>query len=247
MTLLSCTILGLLVEAIFFTLLFCLCLGLYETADLEVEATPRQDGLGGGLGGSLGGRPSLNSRLPPLLGWPSAWTLVGSEYYLRHLRTSACGTRARTSPCSSGHFAFFEDSLKAQAEELPTFIFGGSPKPSRQVDLSKVQAEEFPTFIFGGGPNQEDTPQFQYTSFCQRTKRMLVKEIGDGNCGVRGLWRQFDKSIGEASTSINSEHIRSGRVLLASALRTNSSSIIKVIEQRYGIDGNEVSSEVSQT
>jgi len=137
------------------------------------------------------------------------------------LRTSACGTRARTSPCSSGHFAFFEDSPKAQAEELPTFIFGG-------------------------GPNQEDTPQFQYTSFCQRTKRMLVKEIGDGNCGVRGLWRQFDKSIGEASTSINSEHIRSGREKLASALRTNSSSIIKVIEQRYGIDGNEVSSEVSQ-
>ena len=172
---------------------------------------------------------------------------MGSEYYLRHLRTSACGTRARTSPCSSGHFAFFEDSLKAQAEELPTFIFGGSPKPSRQVDLSKVQAEEFPTFIFGGGPNQEDTPQFQYTSFCQRTKRMLVKEIGDGNCGVRGLWRQFDKSIGEASTSINSEHIRSGREKLASALRTNSSSIIEIIEQRYGIDGNEVSSEVSQT
>ena len=55
------------------------------------------------------------------------------------------------------------------------------------------------------------------------------------------------KPIGEASTSINSEHIRSGREKLASALRTNSSSIIEVIEQRYGIDGNEVSSEVSQT
>ena len=119
MTLLLCTILGLLVEAILFTLFLRLCLGLYETVDLEVEATPRQDGLGGGLGGGLGR--------------PSAWTLVGSEYYLRHLRTSACGTRARTSPCSSGHFAFFEDSPKAQVEELPTFIFGGSLKQSRQV------------------------------------------------------------------------------------------------------------------
>ena len=243
MTLLSCTILGLLVEAILFTLFFRLCLGLYETLDLEVEATPRQDGLGGGLGG----RPSPNPRLPPLLGWPSAWTLVGSEYYLRHLRTSACGTRARTSPCSSGHFAFFEDSPKAQAEELPTFIFGGSPKRSRQADLLKAQAEELPTFIFGGGPKQADTPPSQLTSFCKRTKRKLVREIGDGHCGVRSLWRQVDKSIGEASASINSEHIRNGRVLLASALRTNSSSIIKVIEQRYGIDGNEVSSEVSQT
>ena len=113
MTLL-CTILGLLVEAILFTLFLRLCLGLYETVDLEVEATPRQDGLGGGLGGGLGR--------------PIAWTLVGSEYYLRHLRTNACGTRARTSPCSSGHFAFFEDLPKAQVEELPTFIFGGSLK-----------------------------------------------------------------------------------------------------------------------
>ena len=53
MTLL-CTILGLLVEATLFTLFLRLCLGLYETVDLEVEATPRQDGLGGGLGGGLG-------------------------------------------------------------------------------------------------------------------------------------------------------------------------------------------------
>ena len=55
------------------------------TADSEIKATPRQDGLGGGLGG----KPPPNPRLPPLPGWPSAWTLVGSEYYLRHLRTSA--------------------------------------------------------------------------------------------------------------------------------------------------------------
>ena len=177
------------------------------TADSEVKATLRQDGLGGGLGG----KPPPNSRLPPLPGWPSAWTLVGSEYYLRHLRTSACGTRARTGPCSSGHFAFFEDSPKAQAEELPTFIFGGSPKRSRQADLSKAQAEELPTFIFGGGPKQADTSPSQYKSFCQRTKRKLVQEFGDGHCGIRSLWRQFDKAIGEENTSINPEHIRNGQ------------------------------------
>ena len=119
------------------------------TADLEVKATPRQDGLGGGLGG----KPPPNPRLPPLPGWPCAWTLMGSGYYSRHLRTSACGTRARTGPCSSGHFAFFEDSPKAQAEELPTFIFGGGPKRSRQA---------------GTSPSQ-------YKSFCQRKKRKLVQ------------------------------------------------------------------------
>ena len=73
------------------------------------------------------------------------------------------------------YFAFFEDSPKAQAEELPTAtsIFGGGPKRSRQA---------------GTSPSQ-------YKSFCQRTKRKLVQEFGDGHCGIRSLWCQFDKTF----------------------------------------------------
>ena len=65
----------------------------------------------------------------------------------------------------------------------------------------------------------------------------LVQELGDGNCGIRSLWRQFDKTISEESTSINSEHIRNGRNKFALALRANSSSFIEVLVKKYGGDG----------
>ena len=91
-----------------------------------------------------------------------------------------------------------------------TFAFGGGPKRSRQADTLPSQHDELTKF------------------FCQRTKRKLVQEVGDGHCGIRGLWRQFDRAIGEGSASMNSEHIRNGRKKLASALRTYPSSIIEV-------------------
>jgi hypothetical protein len=47
-------------------------------------------------------------------------------YYLRHLRSSVCGTRPRSGPHSWRRFAFFEDSSPARAE-LPTltYVCGG--------------------------------------------------------------------------------------------------------------------------
>jgi len=143
-------------------------------------------------------------------------TSVGSEYYLRHLRSSACGTRLRAGPHSWRRFAFFEDNSPALAE-LPSLAY-----------------------VCGGGPKrkQEDTLPSQYgsliDSFCQRTQRNWLEEIGDGHCGIRCLWRQFDE-VGTAS--IDSGHIRNGREKLASALRTHSSSIVKVLVQKYGGDG----------
>ena len=53
-------------------------------------------------------------------------TSVGSEYHLRHLRSSACGTRLRAGPHSWRRFAFFEDNSPAQAG-LPSlaYVCGG--------------------------------------------------------------------------------------------------------------------------
>ena len=134
---------------------------------------------------------------PPIARWgcpPTIFALrtpVGSEYYLRHLRTSACGTRARTGPRSWRRFAFFEDSSKALAE-LPTltFVSGGGLKRRRQLDTSSSQYGSL------------------MKSFCQRTKRKWVEEIGDGHCGIRSSWRQFDTTIGEETASMDSGHIR---------------------------------------
>ena len=63
---------------------------------------------------------------------------------------------------------------------------------------------------------------------------MRLEEIGDGHCGIRGLWRQFDE-VGTAS--FNSGQIRKGRDKLASALRTHSRSIVKVLVEKYGGNG----------
>ena len=71
-------------------------------------------------------------------------------------------------------------------------------------------------------------------SFCERTQRKRVEEIGDGHCGIRCFWRQFNK-VGTAS--IDSGDIRNGRDKLASALQTNSSSIVNLLMQIYGGDG----------
>ena len=61
------------------------------------------------------------------------------------------------------------------------------------------------------------------------------------------MWRQFDKTIGEESTSINSELIRNGRKKLASTLRANSSSIIEVLVKKNGGNRGITSSEMRQT
>ena len=97
----------------------------------------------------------------------------------RHLRSSVCGTRPRTGPHSWRRFAFFEDNSTARAE-LPILVY-----------------------VCGGGPkrkHQEDTLPSQYgslmDSFCKRTQRTWVEEIGDGHCGIRSFWRQFDETIG---------------------------------------------------
>ena len=145
----------------------------------------------------------------------------------RHLRSSVCGTRPRTGPHSWRRFAFFEDNSTARAE-LPILVY-----------------------VCGGGPkrkHQEDTLPSQYgslmDSFCKRTQRTWVEEIGDGHCGIRSFWRQFDETIGTGTASINSGHIRNGREKLASALRTYSSSIVHVLVQQYGGMGGITSHEI---
>ena len=109
------------------------------------------------------------------------------------------------------------------------------------------------TFLSGGGLKQRrqlDTSSFQYgslmKSFCQRTKRKWVEEIGVGHCGIRSFWRQFDTTIGEETASMDSGHIRNGREKLASALRTHSSSIVNVLKQKYGGTGSIISLEIEK-
>ena len=91
------------------------------------------------------------------------------------------------------------------------------------MDLSKAQAEELPTFIFGGGPKQADTPPSQCTSFCQRTKRMLVPEIGDGHCGAEADFRAPN----------NDEE----NILFASRYPTNQKTLMFCESQCPGISG----------
>jgi len=96
--------------------------------------------------------------------------------------------------------------------------------------------------FYGGGPKKQkpqNTSSSQYASsvksFLQRVNRTYFNEVGDGDCGLRSMLRQ-DNSCGEFA-EITSEHIRNGRVKLASALQTYSSFIVNLIKGAYGVAG----------
>ena len=149
--------------------------------------------------------------------------LVLLSFLSKHAGFDACAQQ----PHSWRRFAFFEDNSTARAE-LPilAYVCGGGPKRKHQKDTLPSQYGSL------------------MDSFCKRTQRTWVEEIGDGHCGIRSFWRQFDETIGTGTASINSGHIRNGRVKLASALRTYSSSIVHVLVQQYGGMGGITSHEV---
>ena len=227
---------------------------------------------------------TLDATLWPIARWGcppmkyAARTHVGSEYYLRHLRTSACGTRARTGPRSWRRFPLRrlgESDNERQSRPHRRFLKKEN-KRKRKAERRRGSDKECgrrgrkhatgkpigkpPTltsigtiYVYGGGltrKQQRAASTSQYgsliKSFCQRTNRKRVQESGDGHCGVRSLWRQFDAATGKKTASINSEHIRSGREKLATALRTHSKSIITVLKQIYGGTGGITSHEIEE-
>ena len=227
---------------------------------------------------------TLDATLWPIARWGcppmkyAARTHVGSEYYLRHLRTSACGTRARTGPRSWRRFPLRrlgESDNERQSRPHRRFLKKEN-KRKRKAERRRGSDKECgrrgrkhatgkpigkpPTltsigtiYVYGGGSTrkqQRAASTSQYgsliKSFCQRTNRKRVQESGDGHCGVRSLWRQFDAATGKKTASINSEHIRSGREKLATALRTHSKSIITVLKQKYGGTGGITSHEIEE-
>ena len=101
-------------------------------------------------------------------------TSVGSEYYLRHIRSSATGTRLRVGPHSWSGFAFFEDYSPAQADQLRV---GPHSWSGFFEDYSPAQAE-LPSLanVGGGGPKWKQQVE-RLPTFSQLKERKWVKEI----------------------------------------------------------------------
>ena len=181
----------------------------------------------------------------PILRWGCAPTRfavqrpVGPEYCLRHLRTSAFGTRGQTGSSGTRPRTDLHERKGAERQFRPQHCLmrkDEQQQRQRKCRGSKQAIADLPTlrYVYGGGPKKRKprNASFQYDSlfqsFCQRTQRIWVEEIPDGHCGIRSTWRQ-DTSRGEFA-SIDSEHIRKSREKLASGLRIHSSSIVNVIE-----------------
>ena len=188
---------------------------------------------------------NLNRTLWPILRWGCAptrspvQTPVGPKYYLRHLRTSACGTRGQTGSRGTRPWTDLHERKGAERQFRPQhFLMRKEEQQQRQRECrgSKQAIIDLPTltYIYGGGPKkrkaQNTSSQYDplFQSTCQRTQRICVEEIPDGNFGIRSMWRQ-DTSCGKFA-NINSEHIRKSRGKLASGLRTHSSYIVNVIK-----------------
>jgi len=113
-------------------------------------------------------------------------TQVGSEYYLRHLRTCACGTRAKTSARGTRPRTDPHEGKDAERQFQQEHCF--------------MRKEEHPLnlpYVYGGGPkkqNVQNTWSSQcaslFKSFLQRVKRDYAVETPDGHCGIRSMWRQ---------------------------------------------------------
>jgi len=107
------------------------------------------------------------------------------------------------------------------------------------VRLSKSNTQNIQKKTILKPLKNQNTSSSQYASsvksFLQRVNRAYINEVGDGNCGLRSMLRQ-DNSCGEFA-KITPEHIRNGRVKLASALQTYSSFTVNLIKGAHGVAG----------
>ena len=206
-------------------------------------------------------------------------TQPGAGYYLRHVRSCACGTLAKMSAQSKKGPTFHEHpSLTRAKSELENRVrrrFGlnigeqrherrsriklekkclrteackkrlaectrlrrceweRGRKLSQEQDPNGIEGTSFPTF-FGGGlqsSNVADSKKFKETldSFLIRSQRMRIRELGDGHCGIRSLFRQLHPDVGTDPHGITAANLREGRQQLAEALLNNCAGIVHIL------------------
>jgi hypothetical protein len=104
---------------------------------------------------------------------------------------------------------------------------------SQGQDPNGIEGTSFPTF-FGGGlqsSNVADSKKFKETldSFLIRSQRMRIRELGDGHCGIRSLFRQLHPDVGTDPHGITAANLREGRQQLAEALLNNCAGIVHIL------------------